>query len=163
MMARFARDRGRLRSRRKRRVNPRSYFDADPGQSGPLSHRRSPVGDSMPHGAAVERRLHSVLIFMRRFWQQFTHGGNFKALSGFQPRIIFPQSQNWQLWAKNVAASDNRGCWRGPRAATISRRRTLLKQSASPPEAENCLTCQETCLSHKIPPVVRSNGEKRFN
>ena len=56
LMARFARDRGRLRSRRKRRVNPRSYFDADPGQSGPLSQRRAPVGDSVPHGAAVERR-----------------------------------------------------------------------------------------------------------
>ena len=51
----------------------------------------------------------TALIFMRRFWQQFTYGGNFKAVSGFQPRIIFARSQNWQLWAKNVAASDNRG------------------------------------------------------
>ena len=60
-------------------------------------------------GPQSREGLHSVLIFMRRFWQQFTHGGNFKAVSGFQPRIIFARSQNWQLWAKNVAASDNRG------------------------------------------------------
>ena len=118
--ARCARDRGRIRPRRKRRVNPRSYFDADPGQSGPSSQRRAPVGDSVPHGAAVERSLHSVLIFMRRFWQQFTHGGNFKAVNGFQPQIIFARSQNWQLWAKNVAASDNRGYQRRLSAATIS-------------------------------------------
>ena len=80
--ARCARDRGRLRPRRKRRVNPRSYFDADPGQSGPLSHRRAPVGGSVPHGPQSREGLHSVLIFMRRFWQQFTHGGNFKQNSG---------------------------------------------------------------------------------
>ena len=74
LMARFARDRGRLRSRRKRRVNPRSYFDADPGQSGPLSHRRSPVGDSVPHGAAVERRLHSVNFYAPFLATVYTRG-----------------------------------------------------------------------------------------
>ena len=133
--ARFARDRGRLRPRRKRRVNPRSYFDADPGQSGPLSHRRSPVGDSVPHGAAVEIGC-TALIFMRRFWQQFTHGGNFKAVSGFQPRIIFARSQNWQLWAKNVAASDNRGVSARSQRRNYFETRHLLKQMACPLEAE---------------------------
>ena len=33
-------------------------------------------------GPQSREGLHSVLIFMRRFWQQFTHGGNFKQNSG---------------------------------------------------------------------------------
>ena len=79
-------------------------------------------------GPQSREGLHSGLIFMRRFWQQFTHGGNFKAVNGFQPRIIFARSQNWQLWAKNVAASDNRGYRRGLSAATISRHALCLSK-----------------------------------
>ena len=102
-------------------------------------------------GPQSREGLHSVLIFMRRFWQQFTHGGNFKAVNGFQPRIIFARSQNWQLWAKNVAASDNRGVWARSQSRNYFGTRTLLEQSACLLEAENCLTCQETCWSQKIP------------
>ena len=56
--------------------------------------------------------------------------------------------------SQNFAASDNWGCLRGPRAATISRRRTLPEQSACPLEAEKKLNCQETCCPQKMPPVL---------
>ena len=40
------------------------------------------LGTPCRMGPQSREGLHSVLIFMRRFWQQFTHRGNFKQNSG---------------------------------------------------------------------------------
>ena len=89
-------------------------------------------------GPQSREGLHSILSFMRRFWQQFTHGGSFKQNSGcewisatnqFCPKLeLAINCQQKMLRPQTIGV-----CQQGRRAATISGRRTLLKQSASPP------------------------------
>ena len=128
-------------------------------QSGPLCRM----------GPQSREGLHSVLIFMRRFWQQFTHRGNFKQNSGCEwisaTNQFCPKPELAIVGKKMLQPQTIGGCRRGCRAATISGRCTLLKQSVSPPWRQKLLTCQETCLSHKLPPVVntRRDGWKRHS
>ena len=84
LMARCTRDRGRLCPRRKRRINPRSYFDVDPGQRSMISTTSCCQVLRAAWEPYAKEGLYSVLIFMSRFWQQFTNGAILSKHSGLR-------------------------------------------------------------------------------
>ena len=74
-----------------------------PGSERPIISTTSPRG-SVPHGAEVERRSAQRPNFDAPFLATvYTRGAilnKIRAVSGFQPRINFARSRNWQLSAK---------------------------------------------------------------
>ena len=108
-------------------------------------------------GPQSREGLHSVLIFMRRFWQQFTHGGNCKQNSGCEwisaTNQFCPKPELAIVGKKCCGLRQSGGVgevaepqlFRGDAICSSKWRvRSRLKKSS---------TCQETCLSHKIPLV----------
>ena len=110
-------------------------------------------------GPQSREGLHSVLIFMRRFWQQFTHGGNFKQNSGCE----WISATNHICPKPELAIVGKKCC--GLRQSGVSARsqhrnyfetRHLLKQMACLLEPKkSSLNLPETCCSQKIPPVSK--------
>ena len=170
MMARFARDRGRLCPRRKRRIKPRSTSMRTRVRA--VHHLNDDPLSGTPCRMEPQSRegLQSVLSFMSRFWQQFTHGGNFKqnhsgcewisATNHFCPKPILPIAQT------KLAISGQNDCGLrqsgGVGEDSEPQRRfaglQLARSKLQGKVARTAASLPEACCPHKLTPAPSGNG-----